>query len=162
MEVYLEEVDSILKDKAIVLPAADTTLAPVAIDDIAKVALSILRDYENHASRIYKMTGPEALTVAEICERISEATRGRITYVNSTPEESLRRWLELGYPPVRANVFGQVWEERRRCGVSKVYLGTHDWFGITPTTFLEFARKNAAALRGEREVMMTSGIEKPK
>jgi hypothetical protein len=43
----------------------------------------------------------------------------------------------------------------------KVYLGTHDWFGITPTTFLEFARKNAPAFRGEREVMMTSGIEKP-
>src|SRR5262249_32037226 len=163
MEVYLEEVSSILKDKAIFLPAANTTLAPVAIDDIVKVARSILRDYENHASRIYKMTGPEALTVADICERISEATGDHIAYVNSTPEESLGRWLELGYPPARATVFAQLWEERRRCGVSKVYLGTHDWFGITPTTFLAFARQNAAAaFRGEREVMMTSGIERPK
>jgi uncharacterized protein YbjT (DUF2867 family) len=162
MEVYLEEVASILKDEAIFLPAANTTLAPVAVDDIAKVALSILRDYKNHASRIYKMTGPEALTIAAICERISEATGNQITYVNSTPEESFRRWLELGYPRVRATVFAQLWEERKRCGVSKVYLGTHDWFGIAPTTFLEFARKNAPAFRGEREVMMTPGIEKPK
>lgn len=157
MEVYLEEVASIVKEDAIFLPIGDTTLAPVAIEDIAKVAFSVMRDYENNAAKIYKMTGPQALTIGEICEGISQAVGRTIRYVDCTAEERMKRWLDLGYPPVRANVFDQLWAERKRCRVSNVFLGTHEWFGVQATTFAEFAHRNAAGFRGAENVLMTPG-----
>lgn len=159
MEVYLEEVSSIVEEGSIFLPNGDTTLAPVAIHDIAKVAFAILRDYRTHEAKIYKMTGPEALSIGQMCVRISQATGRTISYVDCTPEEKMKRWLDLGYPPARANAFVQLWAERKRCGVSKVYLGTHEWFGVKPTSFLEFARENAAGFRGEADILMTPGVQ---
>jgi uncharacterized protein YbjT (DUF2867 family) len=159
MEVYLEEVSSIVKEDGIFLPLGDTTLAPVVIADIAKVAFAILRDYKNHESKIYKMTGPEALTIRQMCELISQVIARNIRYFDCTPEERMERWLDLGYPAVRANAFAQLWSERKRCGVSRVYLGTHEWFGIEPTTFLDFAREYASSFCGQADVVMTPGIQ---
>jgi uncharacterized protein YbjT (DUF2867 family) len=159
MEVYLEEVHSIVNESSIFLPLGNTTLAPVAISDIAKVAFAILGDYHNHAAKIYKMTSPEALTIEQMCERISQAIGKRISHVDCTPEERMKHWLDLGYPPARANAFAQLWAERKRCGVSKVYLGTHQWFGVRPATFTEFARENAAGFLGETDILMTPGVQ---
>ncbi|HSE29734.1 MAG TPA: NAD(P)H-binding protein [Candidatus Saccharimonadales bacterium] len=159
MEVYLEEVPTIVAEDAVILPAGNVTMAPVALVDVAKIASAILQDYKRHASQIYKITGPEALTIAQICSDISEALGRTITYVDCSIEEKIERWLKLGYPEVRARVFAQLWAERKAKGISKTYLGTHDWFNIPPTTMKQFASDNAAAFKGEVGIQMTAGIK---
>jgi nucleoside-diphosphate-sugar epimerase len=123
-------------------------LSPVDIEDIAKVAFALLRS-SGHEGKSYDMTGPEALTMAEIAEQISQATGRTIEYVNITLEEYRRAVLAAGASPERADGFVELWSERRKCSESRVYLGTHEAFGVQPTTFAEFALRNAAVFRGE-------------
>ncbi|MBP2705479.1 SDR family oxidoreductase [Microbispora sp. RL4-1S] len=147
MQVYFEEAPDIVRHGEIRLPLGDTTLAPIDIDDIAKIAYAVLTT-SGHEGRTYAMTGPEALTMAEIAARISDAVGGPVRYRDVTPEEKRLAWLEAGYPPPRASAFAQLFQERSRLGRSTVDLTSHERFGIEPTTFAAFARRNADVFRG--------------
>jgi uncharacterized protein YbjT (DUF2867 family) len=134
--------------KRLLLPMENARLSPVAIEDIAKVAFALLHS-EGHESKSYDMTGPEALTMTEVVERISQEVGEPFRYVNITLEEKRRAWLAAGIPFERVDTVMQVLSERRQCAESRVYLDTHEQFGVRPTPFTEFARHNAAAFRGE-------------
>lgn len=76
-------------------PAGDGRVAAVARADVADVAVEVLRDPAAHAGRTYDLTGPEAFTVAEACERMTAALGRPFSYVEETVEEayaSRRRW----------------------------------------------------------------------
>lgn len=147
MEVYLEEVPTIAGAGELRLPLGATTLAPVAIDDIARVAHAVLTT-DGHEGATYTMTGPEALTMTDVAAHISAAIGRPVRFVDVTPEEKEREWLDAGYPPERAAAFRQLFAERHRLGRSRVQLGTHERFGVEPTTFEQFARRHADILRG--------------
>ena len=51
-------------------------------------------------------------------------------------------------PPERADALDELFAERRRCSESRVSLGTHEAFGVKPTTFAHFAERNAALFSG--------------
>lgn len=95
------------------------------------------------------MTGPEALTMAEVAERISQVTGRTIVYRNITLKEYRQAMLAAGASPERADAFVELWGERRKWVASSVDLGAHETLGVRPTPFAEFARRNAAVFRGE-------------
>jgi len=148
MQVYLRETPTIVAQSAIFLPAENIKLSPVDINDIAKVAVKVLRSGD-HESKSYDMTGPEALTMTEVAERISSAIGKTVRYVNVKPEERRRALLAAGMSPVFADALGEQTAERLKHPESRVYLGTHEAFQIRPTTFAEFAHRNANVFRGE-------------
>ena len=148
MQVYLREVPTIIAENALFLPMGNAKLAPVDIEDIAKVAFVVLIN-GGHEAKSYDMTGPEALTMTEIAERISQAIGKTIRYVNIAPEEKKRALLAAGIPPELADAIDDLFAERRKRLESRVYLSTHELLGIQPATFAEFARRNAAVFRGE-------------
>lgn len=47
----------------------------VAQDDIADAAIAVLQEPERHADRTYELTGPEALTLADVAETIGGGVR---------------------------------------------------------------------------------------
>src|SRR5512132_4620878 len=62
-------------------PAGDGRVAAVARDDIAAVAVAVLLEAgDGHDGRSYDMTGPAALTMAEIAAELSGATGRTIIY----------------------------------------------------------------------------------
>ncbi|GHO42045.1 SDR family oxidoreductase [Ktedonospora formicarum] len=131
------------------LPMENARLAPVDIEDIAKIAFALLHS-EGHEGKSYEITGPEALTMAEVAKQISQVTGRTVEYVNITLEEYRRAMLAVGAPPERADGFVELWSDRRRGNAeSKVDLGTHETFGVHPTTFAEFVHRTAAVFRGE-------------
>jgi NAD(P)H dehydrogenase (quinone) len=76
-------------------PAGDGRLAAVTRADVARVAAAVLKDPAAHADATYTLTGPEALTLAEITHIISEVSGRSVTYYDETVEEayaSRRRW----------------------------------------------------------------------
>jgi uncharacterized protein YbjT (DUF2867 family) len=148
MQVYLREAPSIVSKGALPLPLGDARLSPVDLEDIANVAFALLGE-EGHEGRIYEMTGPEALTMAEIAERISDAVGKTVRYVNVTDAERRQALLGAGVSPYFADALDEQARERRRCPESRVSLETHEAFGVRPTTFAEFARRNAAVFRGD-------------
>ncbi|MFB4299636.1 SDR family oxidoreductase [Actinomadura sp. NTSP31] len=156
MHVYFEEVPDVVKGE-LRLPLGDTTLAPVDIDDIAKVAYKVLTT-PGHEGRIYPMTGPEAITMADAARHIADAIGRPVRYVDVSFEDKERAWLAAGYPPPRATAFVQLFQERRRLGRSSVDLSTHERFGVEPTTFARFARRHADVFRGDADYTVTPGL----
>jgi uncharacterized protein YbjT (DUF2867 family) len=151
MQVYLREVPAIVSADSLLLPMANSRLSPIDIEDVAKIAFAVLRD-GGHEGKSYNMTGPEALTMTEIAERISQATGKNVRYVDIAPEEKRQAILAAGAPPYFVDALDELFAERRKRPESRVCLGTHEALGIKPTTFAEFAQRNAAAFRGERSI----------
>jgi NAD(P)H dehydrogenase (quinone) len=80
-------------------PAADGRVAAVARDDIADVAVAVLLEGDDrHDGRGYDLTGPEALTMAEVAERLSRLAGRAITYHPETLEEAYASRASYGAP----------------------------------------------------------------
>jgi uncharacterized protein YbjT (DUF2867 family) len=137
----------LLSANALSLPMESARLSPVDNEDIAKIAFRLLHN-GGHEGRSYAITGPESLTMTEIAEQVSQAIGKTVRYVNITQEEYRSAMLAAGASPERADAFVELWSERRKCSESRVDLSTHMAFGVQPTTFAEFARRNAAVFRG--------------
>jgi len=148
MQVYLREVPAIKARSALLLPLDNVRLSPIDIEDIAKIAFLLLRD-GGHAGERLDMTGPEALTMAEIAAQLSDVVGRTVRYVNIDPAERRSGMLAAGLPEYLVDAMDEQAAERRNHPESRVCLDVHRAFGVPPTTFVEFARRNAAAFRGE-------------
>lgn len=62
-------------------PYPNATLPPIAMDDIARVAATLLTGpAEPHLGKMYELTGPEALSRPEVAARIAEGAGVSVTY----------------------------------------------------------------------------------
>jgi uncharacterized protein YbjT (DUF2867 family) len=148
MQVYLREAPTIAAKGELRLAMEGVRMSPVDLDDVANVACALMQRSAVDG-KTYPMTGPEALSMAEIAERISEAIGKPVRYANISPEERRRAVLAAGALPYFADALDEQGAERRRCPESRVCLETHEAFGLRPTPFAEFARRHGAILRGE-------------
>lgn len=69
-------------------PAAAGRVAAVARQDVADVAAAIVRAPQDHAARTYDLSGPEALTMAEVASRLAKHLGREVSYVEETVEEA--------------------------------------------------------------------------
>ena len=149
MHVYLREARTIAREAAFYLPLGDAKLAPIDVEDIARIAFAILHAEGQHGKR-HEMTGPEALTMTEIAAHLSDALGKKVRYVDVDPAEMRTAILAAGIPPTFADAMDELFA-LRRSGLSdetSVHLGAHHTFGIRPTSFLEFARRNRELFLG--------------
>lgn len=79
-------------------PAGDGRAAVVAQDDIADVAVAVLLNPGRHDRRTYDLTGPEALSLAEIAQTISDVTGRPVRYHAETLEEAYASRAHYGAP----------------------------------------------------------------
>jgi uncharacterized protein YbjT (DUF2867 family) len=149
MHVYFREIPTILGEGALRLPMADARLAPIDVADIAEVAVAVLHG-DGHEGKRYEMTGPEALTMTEVAETISSVIGTPVRYVDISPERKSAELREAGLAPFFVEAMDELFRLRRRnLDEARVELGTHERFGLTPTRFEEFVRRNAEVFLGE-------------
>ncbi len=97
--LYLEFMDHMVGDDGVIRgPAADGRAAVVSHDDIARVAVAVLLDPDSHAGATYDLTGPEALTFAEMAETITEVTGREVRFHDETLEEAYASRAVYGAP----------------------------------------------------------------
>lgn len=73
---------SIRRDGTIALPFGAGRTSPVAVDDVARVAATVLRDPAAHAGRVYELTGPRSVDMNELAEEFSRALGRTVSYVD--------------------------------------------------------------------------------
>jgi NAD(P)H dehydrogenase (quinone) len=78
-------------------PAGEGRFAPVTRDDIADVAAAVLLNPE-HDGRTYDLTGPAAITMAEVAEEISRASGRQVSYRVEMLEQAYASRAQLGAP----------------------------------------------------------------
>jgi uncharacterized protein YbjT (DUF2867 family) len=79
-------------------PAGSGRAAAVAIDDVADVAVAVLRAPEQHRGATYDLTGPEALTFTEMATVLTRATGRPVSFHDETLEEAYRSRARYGAP----------------------------------------------------------------
>lgn len=80
-------------------PAENGRFSPVAREDIARSAVTVLRDPALHVGTTYNLTGPEEISLAEGAEVITAETGRTITYHPETIEEAYASRASYGAPP---------------------------------------------------------------
>lgn len=145
---YLREVPTILAHSALFLPLQDAKLVPVDVADIAKAAYLLLTT-PGHEGRTYAMSGPAALSMADVAEQISAAVGKTVRYVSISREERKQVLLSAGVPAFFVDALDVQAGERLKGTEATVHADTHTALGIPATTFADFARRNAGAFLGE-------------
>jgi NAD(P)H dehydrogenase (quinone) len=90
--------DTVGTDGVIRGPAGDGRLAAVARADVARCATAVLKDPSAHRGRRYDLTGPEALSLADVARIIAEVTGRPTTYHGETLAEAYASRAVYGAP----------------------------------------------------------------
>jgi len=149
MHAYFRQVPSIVATGRLLLPMEDAKIASIDVGDIAEVAAAVLTG-SGHEGAIYPLTGPEALSMADVAEKLSAATGNRIVYVNVAPEQATSAQRAAGMPPFTADALAELFAERRKGKEAQVSPAVQTILGRPATSFDEFAMRHAATFRGEQ------------
>jgi uncharacterized protein YbjT (DUF2867 family) len=150
MQTHLRDlIPTILSEGTVCLPMADARLAPVDVEDIAHVAVALLQS-SGHEGKRYELTGPEAVTTADIAERISTAIDRPVRYIDTPPAAYRDALRAAGVPAYFIDAMDELFGERRR-GVdeSRPNLSTHKLFDVTPTSLASFVGRHVDVFRGD-------------
>lgn len=124
--------------------AGDAEVSVVDVRDNAAAAAAALTE-PGHEGRIYDLTGPEALTHAEMAASLSGALGRPVAFVDVPPEAMRGALLGAGLPPWQADGLVEDYAHYRRGEASAVSTGVRDATGRAPRAFSAFARDYASA-----------------
>ncbi|MEV6114160.1 NmrA family NAD(P)-binding protein [Streptomyces sp. NPDC052109] len=90
---------SIQESGTIALPFGTGRTSPVAVDDVARVIATVLRDPAPHVGRVYELTGPRSVDMTELAAEFSSALGRPVSYVDVPLERWEAQLPKLGMPP---------------------------------------------------------------
>ncbi|MGW1704623.1 NmrA family NAD(P)-binding protein [Streptomyces sp. NPDC002206] len=90
---------SIQENGTIALPFGTGRTSPIAVDDVARVLATVLRDPAPHIGQVYELTGPRSVDMTELAAEFSRALGRSVTYVDMPPERWEAQLPKLGMPP---------------------------------------------------------------
>jgi uncharacterized protein YbjT (DUF2867 family) len=143
MQGLLNFRQSIKEKNAIFAAAGDARISAVDVRDIADAAVAALTD-SRHDNKIYSLTGPKALTFAEMAGHLSDALGRTITFMDVPPEAMRGALADLGLPAWQADGLLEEFAMYRRGEAAGVESGVYDALGRSPRPFTDFARDCAA------------------
>jgi uncharacterized protein YbjT (DUF2867 family) len=114
--------------------------------DVAAVAARALTTTE-HFGAAYTLTGPDALTHAEMAEAMSAASGRAVTFAKCTDEEMLGWLVGAGWPEHVAGVVIALYQAVRGGVRSAVTDDVERVLGRPPRSFADFATEHAARWR---------------
>ncbi|MBS1605562.1 MAG: NmrA family NAD(P)-binding protein [Bacteroidetes bacterium] len=147
MQVYLREATTMQLTAELRLPLENIQMSPVDLRDVAKVAARLLKDggYEGKSLRI---TGPEALFLSEIAGILSDITGNSVRYVPVTWAERESVLSRIGMPAYFIDAVAEQTAERIKHPFAIIDNSVHQLFGLTPTSFRQFAVDHAVHFKG--------------
>jgi len=122
--------------------ARNAKISIVDVRDIASLAQRALTE-SGHEGKTYDITGPEALTHAQMVEQLSQALGKPIKYVDVPLEAFREALLSFGLPPWQAEGIVEDYEQYRRVEASLVTSTVRDLTGNEPISFSRFAHDYA-------------------
>ena len=101
MENLVDAADTIRDEGTIFAPAGRGKVGFIAAKDVAHVAAEVLTS-DGHEDATYVLTGPEALSYADVAARISAVFAREVDYENQPRGEARKRLLASGLTPWQA------------------------------------------------------------
>lgn len=125
-------------------PGGDGRVALVARADVARTATVVLRDPAAHAGRTYDLTGPEALSFADVVGTISRVRGRRVEYRDETLDEAYASRSGYGAPDWQVDAWVSTYTSVASGAMAEVTEDVRAVTGAAPTTFEAYLRSTAA------------------
>lgn len=125
------------------LPAGDGAASFVDAEDIAAVVVAALTE-DQHAGRIYELSGPRAVTPTEAVATISEASGRAVRYVPLSVEGYVAELVRQGLSPADAEAFADVIQPSGRA-LTRTSPTAYSAPSAATASFAEFAKSTAEA-----------------
>ena len=120
-------------------PIGEARVSIVDVRDIAEIAAAALTE-SGHERKTYDVTGPEALTHAEMASKFSEASGKQVNFVD-IPESAMREaLLGFGLPEWQAEGLIEDYAHYRRGEAANVSTAVQQVTGHPARSFEGFAR----------------------
>ena len=134
-------------DGGLYLPAGSAKATFIDTRDIAAVAVKALTE-PGHRGKEYELSGPEALSYAEVAAIMSEASGRQIRYVD-VPEAAARQsMLDAYLPECLVDVILELNAWSKAGGAMEITSTAADLLGRPATAFREFTRDYADHWKG--------------
>jgi len=132
-----------LLDGVLALPAGAVLEPFVDADDIADVAVAALTE-PGHEGRIYEVTGPRLMTLAQAVGEIAAATGRELHYEQISAEAYVRGMLEQQVPEQIVDLIRYLFETVLDGRNAATADGVQQALGRPPRDFADYARAVAA------------------
>ncbi|TKJ99469.1 NAD(P)-dependent oxidoreductase [Plantibacter flavus] len=141
---YLDFMEALVGEDGVIRgPAGDGRASFVARADIARTAAAILVDPASHAGRTYDLTGPEALSMAEVAATISRVRDREVTFHDETIEEAYTSRASYGAPDWEVDAWVSTYTAIGSGVMAEVSSSIEDVTGVPPMDLETYLRANA-------------------
>ncbi|MFD2934886.1 SDR family oxidoreductase [Spirosoma flavum] len=136
--------DSIAQQGKFFAAIGDAKISLVDVRDIAAAATTALTE-PGHVDKIYTLTGPEAITHAQVADELSTVLGHSVTFVD-IPATIMRSELaKIGFPDWQADGLIEDYAHYSRNEAAAVEPGVNEATGRPPRSFTTFAHDYASA-----------------
>lgn len=129
---------SIRNNGTIALPFGTGRTSPVAVDDVARVVATVLRDPAPHLGHVYELTGPESVDMTELAAAFSRALDRPVAYVDLPLDQWLAGLSKLGQPPHVEQHLATVGQLHRENRYNRLADGVERVTGTRPQSIEAF------------------------
>ncbi|MFS0794796.1 SDR family oxidoreductase [Microbacterium sp. 1P10AE] len=136
---YMDMMELFAGDDGVIRgPAGDGRCSLVSRSDVAATAVAVLLDPAAHADTTYDLTGPEALSMEDVAQKIS-AVRGRpVRYVDETLDEAYASRAVYGAPSWQVDAWVSTYTAIASGDMARVSGDVEAITGRPAQTFDEF------------------------
>ena len=147
METLLEAAGTIREEGVIRAPAGRGRVGFVAARDVAAVAARVLTS-PGHEDATYVLTGPEALSFADVAERVSEVFARQVDYENQTASRARKAMLDSGLDRWAAEGRLELFDWIRQGGADTVTTAVREVTGDDPRRIEDWLENARAGFTG--------------
>jgi NAD(P)H dehydrogenase (quinone) len=141
MSIYMDFVPAMAGPDGVIRgPAGDGRVAAILREDVAAAAAAVLTS-AGHDGRTYDLTGPEALTLAEVAAALSEATGREIRFEDETDEEAYASRAQYGAPDWEVEGWVTSYQAIRDGSLDRVTGDVRRLTGRDPVSLAEYVRR---------------------
>jgi uncharacterized protein YbjT (DUF2867 family) len=142
MSNLLAAAEQVAREGRLYAPAGAARIAMIDPRDVGAAAAAVLTTAD-HDHRTYVLTGPAAITHAQLAAELSAATHGVVEFVD-VPDETARQGMTRGgVPDVVARQVIEIYTMLRRGAGEQVTATVESLTGCPPRHFASFARDHA-------------------
>jgi uncharacterized protein YbjT (DUF2867 family) len=135
---------TIESDGAFYAAGGSAPIGFVDMRDVAAVAAKVLTS-DGHAGKTYTVTGPEALTYAQVAAKLSALLGREVKYVALTQEQLRQSMQGVGMPPWQVEALADLQAYYTDGPGAKVTGDVREVLGRGPNRFDEYLQDHAAA-----------------
>jgi uncharacterized protein YbjT (DUF2867 family) len=144
MTNLLASADAVRATGRLFAPAGAARIAMIHPRDVAAVAAVVLAE-DGHDGMTYELTGPAAITYADVAAALSTATARAVEFVDVPDDAARASMLEAGMPQELAGFIVMLFGALRGGLCAHTTDVVRALTGREPRGFAEFAREHAAA-----------------